>query len=77
MTGGPGRTNMKIPVIFADKRRGVVRADELQELIRLQRVSCFQRGCDDWVKVGVDPTRGAGGGNYRGPERRGDVFSNA
>ncbi len=67
---------MKIPVIFADQRRGVVRADELQELIRLRKVACFQRGGNDWVKVGVDPTRGTGGRNYRGPERRGDVFSN-
>lgn len=67
---------MKIPVIYADQNRGVVRADELQELIQREKVACFQRGCDDWVKVGVDPTRGAGGGRYRGPERRGEVFSN-
>ncbi len=67
---------MKIPVIFADASRGTVRGDELQELIQKKRVACFQRGCNEWVKVGVDPTRGTGGMRYRGPERRGDVFSN-
>ncbi len=68
---------MRILVKFTDLRSSVVRAEELQELIRMQKVTCFQRGCNDWVKVGVDPTRGAGGRTYRGPERRGDVFSNS
>lgn len=67
---------MKISVIYTDQSRGVVRSEELQELIQNKWVACFQRGCNDWIKVGVDPTRGSGGGRYRGPERRGDVFSN-
>lgn len=67
---------MKIPVIYSDQRRGIVRKDELQELIQSNKVLSFQRQYDDWVKVGVDPTRGAGGRRYRGPERRGDVISN-
>lgn len=67
---------MKIPVIYSDQRRGIVRKDELQELIQSNEVVSFQRQNDDWVKIGVDPTRGAGGRRYRGPERRGDVISN-
>ena len=67
---------MKIPVIYSDQRRGIVREDELQELIQSNEVVCFQRQYDDWVKIGVDPTRGTGGRRYRGPERRGDVNSN-
>ncbi len=67
---------MKISVIYSDQRRGIVREDELQELIQSNRVVSFQRQYDDWVKIGVDPTRGTGGRRYRGPERRGNVISN-
>lgn len=67
---------MRIPIIFADKRRGLARADELQEMILMRKVVCFQRGHDGWVKVGVDPIRGMGGRRYRGPERRGNIISN-
>ncbi len=67
---------MKIPVIYADKSRGVVKAHELEGLITGKKIAGFQRGCDEWVMVGMDPTRGAGGGRYRGPERRGNVISN-
>ena len=67
---------MKIPVIYSDESRGQVRAHELQELITFRKIVCFQRGCKEWVKVGLDPTRGAGGRRYRGPERRGNVISN-
>jgi hypothetical protein len=64
---------MKIPVKFADFRSGVVRSDELQELILTRKIMSFRRDDDEWVKIGVDPVRGMGG-RYRGPERRGNVL---
>lgn len=63
---------MKIPVKFADLRSGVVRSEDLQELIQTRKIMSFHRN-DEWVKIGVDPIRGIGG-KYRGPERRGDVL---
>lgn len=64
---------MKIPVKFHDLKTGVVRAEELHELIQTRKIVSFRRDDDEWVKIGVDPIRGMGG-NYRGPERRGNVY---
>ena len=64
---------MRILVKFTDLRSSVVRAEELQELIQSGKVLAFRRNDDEWVKIGVDPVRGAGG-NYKGPERRGNVY---
>lgn len=63
---------MKIPVKYTDFRSGVVRSEELQELIITRKIMSFRRDDDEWVKIGVDPIRGMGG-RYRGPERRGNV----
>jgi len=64
---------MRILVKYNDLRSGVVRADELQELIQSGKLLAFRRDDDEWVRIGVDPIRGIGGG-YRGPERRGSVL---
>ncbi|MBJ6801062.1 GSU3473 family protein [Geomonas propionica] len=65
---------MKIPVVFADERRGLVKAEELQELIEQATIVSFLRSDGECVQVGVDSVRGMGGRNYRGPERRGNVL---
>jgi hypothetical protein len=65
---------MKIPVVFADQKRGLVKAEELQQLIDNCAIVSFLRSDGECVRVGVDPVRGMGGRNYRGPERRGDVL---
>lgn len=65
---------MKIPVVFADQRRGLVKAEELQELIEQAAIVSFLRSDGESVKIGVDNVRGMGGRIYRGPERRGNVL---
>jgi hypothetical protein len=65
---------MKIPVVFADERRGLVKAEELQELIEQAAIVSFLRSDGECVQVGVDSIRGMGGRTYRGPERRGNVL---
>lgn len=65
---------MKIPVVFADERRGLVKAEDLQELIEKAAIVSFLRSDGECVQVGVDTVRGMGGRNYRGPERRGNVL---
>ena len=65
---------MKIPVVFADERRGLVKAEELQELIEQAAIVSFLRSDGESVQVGVDVVRGMGGRKYRGPERRGNVL---
>jgi len=65
---------MKIPVVFADERRGLVKAEELQELIDQAAIVSFLRSDGESVQVGVDTVRGMGGRKYRGPERRGNVL---
>ncbi len=65
---------MKIPVIFADQRRGVVRGEELHELILSKKIVAFLRYYE-WVNVNIDPIRGRGGRRYVGPERRGDLLN--
>ncbi len=65
---------MKIIVKYEDRGgHGVVRADELQELIQTKKILAFRRLDEEWVKIGVDEVRG-NGGNYKGPERRGNVL---
>jgi hypothetical protein len=66
--------DMKIPVVFADERRGLVKEEELQELIEQSAIVSFLRSDGECVQVGVDTVRGMGGRKYRGPERRGDVL---
>lgn len=65
---------MKIPVVFADQRRGLVKAEELQQLIEDCAIISFLRSDGQSVQVGVDAVRGMGGRKYRGPERRGNVL---
>ena len=65
---------MKIPVVFTDHRRGLVKAEELQGLIEQAAILSFLRSDGESVQVGVDSVRGMGGRKYRGPERRGNVL---
>jgi len=65
---------MKIPVVFADQRRGLVQEEELQKLIDESAIVSFLRSDGECVQVGVDVVRGMGGRKYRGPERRGNVL---
>lgn len=66
---------MKIIVKYVEGEKGVVRADELQELIQEKRIVAFRRSDDDWVKLGVDTIRGEGSRKkYKGPERRNNVL---
>lgn len=64
---------MKIVVKYKDRGHGVVRADELQELIQSKGIVAFRRLDEEWVTIGVDEVRGSGG-NYTGPERRDNVL---
>jgi hypothetical protein len=63
---------MRIPVIFPDQGRGIVRSEELQEMIDSKKISAFYR-YTEFVDVVVDPVRGSGGKKYAGPERRGNL----
>lgn len=65
---------MKIPVVFTDERRGLVKAEELQRLIDDAAIVSFLRSDGECVQVGTDAVRGMGGKAYRGPERRGNVL---
>jgi hypothetical protein len=65
---------MKIPVVFVDERRGLVKAEDLQRLIEQAAIVSFLRSDGECVQVGVDTVRGMGGKAYRGPERRGNVL---
>lgn len=65
---------MKIAVVFADQRRGYVRAEELQELIQKAAIVSFRRSDGENVQLGSGRVRGMGGRVYRGPERRGNVL---
>jgi hypothetical protein len=64
---------MKIPVVYPDQKRGLVKAEDLQRLIEEAAIQSFLRSDGESVRIGVDPVRGVGGRNYRGPERRGNV----
>lgn len=65
---------MKIPVVFADERRGLVKAEDLQELIEQAAIVSFLRSDGECVQIATDAVRGMGGKKYRGPERRGNVL---
>ena len=65
---------MRIPVVFADERPGLVMAEELQGLIQQAAILSFLRSDGENVLVGSDRIRGMGGRNYMGPERRGNVL---
>lgn len=65
---------MKIAVVFADQRKGYVRAEELQELIQEAAIVSFRRSDGENVQLGSGRVRGMGGRAYRGPERRGNVL---
>lgn len=65
---------MKIPVMYADQTCGLIKAEELQELIDNFAIISFLRSDGECVQVGVDTVRGMGGRKYRGPERRGNVL---
>lgn len=65
---------MKIPVVFADQRRGLVKAEELQVLIQQAAIVSFLRSDGECVQVSSGHIRGMGGRKYRGPERRGNVL---
>jgi hypothetical protein len=65
---------MKIAVVFADQRKGLVRAEELQELIQREAILSFLRSDGESVPVAGGRLRGMGGRVYRGPERRGNVL---
>lgn len=64
---------MKIPVVYSDQRRGLVKAEDLQKLIEAAAIVSFLRSDGESVVIGVTPMRGMGGRDYRGPERRGNV----
>jgi hypothetical protein len=66
--------SMRIPVVFADERRGFVKEEELQGLIQQAAIVSFLRSDGEKVQIGTDTVRGMGGRNYRGPERRGNVL---
>jgi len=65
---------MKIPVVFADEKRGFVKAEELDDLIETAAIISFLRSDGESVQIGADRIRGMGGRKYRGPERRGNVL---
>jgi hypothetical protein len=65
---------MKIAVVFADQRSGMVREEELQELIQCSAILSFVRSDGERVQVAEGQVRGMGGRVYRGPERRGNVL---
>jgi len=64
----PSNNMMPIKVIYIDNTAGVVKACNLDQLIKKGKIVAFRRS-DGWAKVGRDPIRGTGG-RYEGPERR-------
>ena len=60
---------MKIPVMSHFDSVENVDARDLKRLIACGNVLAFKRS-EHWVKIGADPVRGDGGGDYSGPERR-------
>ena len=65
---------MRIPVVFADQKRGSVKAEELQDLIQQAAILSFMRSDGENVHIATGQVRGMGGRSYRGPERRGNVL---
>jgi hypothetical protein len=60
---------MMIRVIYADNRSGTVKDHQLDGLITKGKIVAFRRA-SGWATIGRDPLRGSGG-EYSGPERRG------
>jgi hypothetical protein len=60
---------MKVQVLSHYDKIEMVNARDLRRLIAAGEVLAFRRA-DGWVKVGAEPIRGDGGGEYDGPERR-------
>ena len=57
-----------IPVIYFDNSPGMVKPEELNELIQKRMIISFRRS-SGWVRICGDPIRGKGG-RYGGPDRR-------
>jgi hypothetical protein len=57
-----------IPVIYFDNSPGMVKPEELDELIQKRMIISFRRS-DEWVRVKGDQIREEAG-KYEGPERR-------
>ena len=60
---------MKILALMDYDQLVKVNVRDLQQLIDEGKISAFRRA-SGWVKVGCEPTRGCGGRDYPGPERR-------
>lgn len=60
---------MKVQVLSHYDKVEAVNVCDLRRLIAAGEVMAFRRS-DGWVKVGSEPIRGDGGGEYDGPERR-------
>lgn len=63
---------MLVMVRYVDDEYGIVEDYCLDYLIATGKVVEFAR-TNEWVSIGSDPIRGAGGETYHGPERRGSV----
>jgi len=60
---------MKVQVLSHYDTVETVNVRDLRRLIAAGEVLAFRRS-SGWVKVGCEPVRGDGGGDYDGPERR-------
>lgn len=60
---------MKVQVLSHYDTVETVNVRDLRRLIAAGEVLAFRRS-SGWVKVGSEPVRGDGGGDYDGPERR-------
>jgi len=60
---------MLIRVRYPDGATRMVRPQVLNQLIRTRMICEFRRA-NGWVRLGVDPVRRFGAGEYRGAERR-------
>ncbi|UFS71399.1 hypothetical protein LPW11_04190 [Geomonas sp. RF6] len=59
---------MLIRVVYCDGETGLVRASEIEKLIKTDEISAFCRS-DGWVRIGTDPIR-EGQEPYEGLGRR-------
>lgn len=60
---------MKILALMNYDQVVKINVRDLQQLIDGGKISAFRRA-SGWVKIGDEPTRGCGGKEYPGPERR-------
>ena len=65
--GNNGSENL-ISVIYFDNSAGMVKPEELDELIKKRIILSFRRA-EGWVRISGDPIR-ENAGKYEGPERR-------